>query len=359
MPQYTQLSIEERNRLSTLLQQGWSIRKIAFAVGRSPSTVSRELKRNIYPSQHSYRAEDAQRMAKIRRRNRTFPCKVGYQQSRWIRSKLKMQWSPEQISARMKMDLSFSISHEWIYQWILRDKQAGGELYKNLRRSHRKNKKRYGSSRKSRYPSTKCIENRPSIVSDRGRIGDWEGDTVVGPKAKSGVVSIVERVTCFARLRVTPQRHANSVKRALVDMFNSTDGPKHTITFDRGQEFALHDRLEKEAGVAVYFAHAYSSWERGTNENLNGLIRQYFPKKTDFSKVAEKEIRRVKWLLNHRPRKKLNYLTPFEAYYGYCPYPKHRDRPQDRDWKKKYELQKAKRLVDTNQPSTLGVALTS
>lgn len=359
MPPYTQLSLEERNRLSSLLQQGRSIRQIAFALGRSPSTISREVRRNIYPSQHSYRPEDAQRISGIRRKNRVIPCKVGYQNLRWIQSKLRMQWSPEQISARIKMELGFSIGHEWVYQWILKDKRAGGSFFKNLRRSNRKNKKRYGHSRKSKYPVSKSIDNRPAAVAKRERLGDWEGDTIVGPRARSGVVTLVERVTNLALLEVTPHRHANSVKRAVVSLLNNTPGKKHTITFDRGMEFGLHARIEKEAGVDVYFAHAYCSYERGTNENLNGLIRQYFPKKTDFTKITPTQIRQVEWLLNNRPRKKLNYQTPFEAYHGYCPYPKYRDRPQVRDWKKQYELQKAKKLAELNQDPTPGVALVS
>jgi IS30 family transposase len=353
---YNQLSLDERNRISILEQQGRSIRQIAFALGRSPSTISRELQRNIYPSQHSYRAVDAERIAKLKRKNRSYPSKVEYQKLRWIKAKLKMQWSPEQISARMKMELGFSISHEWIYQSILKDKQSGGDLYKNLRRSHRKNKKRYGSSHKSKYPAEKSIELRPNVVSMRARIGDWEGDTIVGPQAKSGVVTIVERSTNFARLAVTPKRHSNSVKHAIIELFKRTSGPKHTITFDRGLEFALYRKIESEANVDVYFAHAYCSYERGTNEQLNGLVRQYFPKKTDFTKVRVAEVKKVEWLLNNRPRKKLNYLTPQEAYFGYCPYPKYRDRPQDRDWKKQYELQKQQKLDELKRNLTQGVA---
>lgn len=359
MPHYTQLSIEERNRVSALLQQGRSLRQIAFTLGRSPSTISRELRRNRYPSQHSYRAEDAQRIAKIKRRDRIHKSKVGYQELRWIISKLNMQWSPEQISARMKIEEQFSISHEWIYQWIFKDKQAGGLLYKNLRRSHRKNKKRYGSSRKSKYPMEKSIENRPEIVETRGRLGDWEGDTIVGPRTLSGVVSLVERATNFSRLELTPQRHSNSVKRAIVSLFNNTYGAKHTITFDRGSEFSLYEKIQQETSVEIYFAHAYCSYERGTNENLNGLIRQYFPKKTDFSRLNPVQVRKVEWLLNNRPRKKLNFMTPFEAYYGYCPYPKNRDKPQVRDWKAHYTLQKQKKLAELSQQPTSSVALTT
>lgn len=357
MPRYTQLSAEERNRLSTLVQQGLSIRKVAFALGRSPSTISREIKRNIYSSQHSYRSEDAQRIAKRRKSARARNSKVGYYELRWIKAKLNMQWSPEQIAARIKMELNFSVSHEWIYQWIYKDKKAGGSFYKNLRRSHRKNKKRYGSSRRSKYPNEKSIDYRPDVVDLRARIGDWEGDTIVGPRALSGVVSLAERITNLARLALLQQRHSNSVRRSVVDLLNNTEGPKHTITFDRGLEFSLHEKIQKEASIQVYFAHAYSSHERGTNENLNGLIRQYFPKKTDFSKIKPVEVRKVEWLLNNRPRKKLNFMTPFEVYYGYCPWPKYRDRPQVRDWKIHYELQKAGKLVQGNQMPIPSVAI--
>lgn len=359
MPHYTQLSGEERSRISALLQLGKSRREIAFALGRSPSTISRELRRNIYPSQHSYRPWDAHRMAKIRRRERPYTSKVGFRTRQWIEAKLKHQWSPEQIAGRIHIELGARVSHEWIYQWILKDRAKGGLLYLNLRRSHRKHKKRYGVPRKSntRFAEARSIDQRPEIVEKRARSGDWEGDTLVGLKQESGIVSLVERISCFTRLKLLPRRHANKVKDAVIELLEKTEGPKHTITFDRGSEFAFYRQMEDQLGVDTYFAHPYCSYERGTNENLNGLVRQYFPKKTDLTLVDPRQVKKVEWLLNHRPRKKLGYLTPYEAYFGFCPYPRNRDKPDLRDWKQQYRRQKAKELCYNTQQLTPDVAL--
>lgn len=245
----------------------------------------------------------------------------------WIEIKLKLQWSPEQIAGRLLIEQGIKISHEWIYRWILKEREAGGILFRNLRRSHRKNRKRYGIPRiGGKYAQSRSIEIRPEIVSNRGRIGDWEGDSVIGAKHKGGIISLVERVTMLARLQKVTTHQAIDARRAIIEMMNATVGPKHTMTFDRGSEFAEYEMIEKSTGLEIYFAHPYSSYERGTNENLNGLIRQYLPKKTDLTKIPQEVIYQIEWLLNHRPRKKLDYFTPFESFFGYCPYPQNRDK---------------------------------
>lgn len=322
MPIYTQLRASERKRIYVLLQQGLSLPAVAFALGRHRSTLYRENKRNRLTTAHLYQPVTANAMARRRRKDRPLASRFPEWVLIWVKEKLELQWSPEQIAGRLYSEKNFRISHEWIYRFILKDRANGGELYKNLRRSHRKNKKRYGVPReKTKYREAKSIEIRPEIVSNRERLGDWEGDSIVGSKQKLSIVSLVERVSLFTRLGKPKTRKANDTRDIVIQLLGETLGEKHTLTFDRGSEFADYALIEKQAAIDVYFAHPYSSFERGTNENTNGLVRQYLPKKTDFTRVTAKAVQKIEDLLNHRPRKKLGYATPFEAYYGYCLYP--------------------------------------
>lgn len=362
MPRYTQLSSEERRLLSRLIQLGQSQRKIAFTLARNPSTISRELRRNRKSIEHLYVHDVAHKIARVRRKNRPYTPKFTKETIQWIERKLTTyQWSPEQIAGRLKFETGANVSHEWIYQWVLKNRRNGGMLYLHLRRSHRKNKKRYAVARKSttRFGEARSIETRPEIVEKRERLGDWEGDTIVGLKQSSGIVSLVERVSCFARLQLVPTRQAHQVRNAVVGLLKNTNGPKHTITFDRGSEFAYYESVERELKLETYFAHPYSSFERGTNENTNGLVRQYFPKKTDFTGLDPRKIKKVEWLLNNRPRKKLGYMTPHEKYFAFSPYPKNRDKPDMRDWKQQYQRDLKKKECYSEQDLTPAVALES
>jgi IS30 family transposase len=322
MPIYTQLQVEERKRIYVLLQQGLSLPAIAFALGRHRSTLYREKRRNRLTAEHLYQPVTANAMARRRREDRPLISRFPEEVRTWIKEKLNLQWSPEQISGRLLSEKNINVSHEWIYQFILKDRSCGGLLYKNLRRSHRKRKKRYAVSReKTKYEGAKSIEIRPEIANKRERLGDWEGDSIVGAKQQGSIVSLVERVSLFTRLGKPKTRKANDTRDTIVGLLDETLGAKYTLTFDRGSEFADYALIEKRAAIEIYFAHPYSSFERGTNENTNGLVRQYLPKKTDFTLVTDKAVQKIEDLLNHRPRKKLSYDTPFEAYYGYCIYP--------------------------------------
>lgn len=329
MPRYTQLSSEERRLLSRLIQLGQSLRSASKVLGRSPSTLSRETRRNLYAEGELYNPQVAHKKARLRRKHRAYVSKFSPSVIYWIERKLTgFQWSPAQISGRLLAETGKSVSHEWIYQWVLKDRRSGGNLFRHLRRSHRKNRKRYGIARKStKYEEAKSIDVRPEIVNKRARVGDWEGDLVLGGTRQGAILSLVERATCFTKLTLLKSKEAHLSRDAIIHSFKKLNGPKYTLTLDRGSEFCDYKFIEKRSGVEVCFAHPYSSFERGTNENLNGLIRQYFPKKFDLTKIHKTSVKFVEWVLNNRPRKKLGYLTPFEAYYGYCPYPRHCDRP--------------------------------
>ncbi len=318
MSHYTQLSFEERKRIHSLIQHGKSNSEIAKIIARNRSTIWRELKRSKKNASHWYSPLHAQAMAKRRRKNRPLQSKFTPEIKYWIERKLGLQWSPEQIAGRMRLELKQNISHEWIYAYVYRDRLQGGTLYKNLRWGRRQRKKRIYRPRESscRFDAAKSIEIRPEIVNNRERIGDWEGDSIIGSNKRTSIVTLVERVTLLSRIYKVNTRTAKETRKRIIQMLNDTKGVKHTLTFDRGIEFSEWKWIEKKTGVEVYFAHPYSSFERGTNENTNGLIRQYLPKKTDFINLTHCEVKQIERRLNTRPRKKLGFLTPNEAYHG-------------------------------------------
>ena len=219
------------------------------------------------------------------------------------------QWSPEQISGHA------AISPETVYQRVYADKQAGGLLWKNLR-CQKKRKKRYGKmDRRGNIPNRQFIEDRPAIVDERKRIGDWEADTVIGKNHKQAIVSIVERKTGFALIRKVERKTAQAVSQAMIELLKPYRSQVHTITSDNGKEFASHEEIGKKLKADFYFAHPFASWERGTNENTNGLIRQYFPKNRDFTTITQKEIDTAMDRLNNRPRKRLGFQTPSQVFF--------------------------------------------
>ncbi|MEM1003024.1 MAG: IS30 family transposase [Bacteroidota bacterium] len=226
-------------------------------------------------------------------------------------------WSPEQISGYAKRHNLFSISHERIYQFILIDKQKGGDLYKHLRHQNKKYRKRYGSpKRNGPIRNRRFIDERPAVVEEKHRIGDWEIDTIIGKDRKHSVVSIVERKSKFTLLKKISARTASQVTGATIKALKPFLENVHTITGDNGSEFAHHEQIAKKLKADFYFAHPYSSWERGLNENTNGLVRQYLKKGSDFSKVTGKLLYRITESLNNRPRKTLQFKTPNEIFYA-------------------------------------------
>jgi transposase, IS30 family len=309
---YTQLTREQRYQIYALKKADHNQAEMASIIGVHKSTISRELSRNC--GQRSYRPRQAQELTAARklsaRRARIEP-------ATWvlIESLLRQQWSPEQISGRLKLEQNQSVSHERIYQHIYRDKQQGGTLHLNLR-CQKKRRKRYGSrDRRGRIPNQVSIEERPPIVQEKRRIGDWEADTIIGRHHRQAILSLVERRSKLTRLKKVERNTADLVTGASLALLGELAEGVHTITSDNGREFAGHDEIAHGLQAKFYFAHPYSSWERGLNENTNGLVRQYFPKKHDFSKITEKQLDRVVERLNNRPRKTLGYKTPNEVFF--------------------------------------------
>ena len=308
---YKQLTQCQRYQIKSLLESGHNQAEVAENIRVHKSTISREVKRNR--GQRGYRPKQAQHKA-INRRKRDRR-RIQPQTWAWIEEKICEDWSPEQISLWMRKHESVNVSHEWIYQYIYTDKRAGGELHKHLR-CQKKRRKRYGSNeRRGKIPNRVSIEQRPAIVEERKRLGDWEADTVIGKKSPYALVTLVERKSRFTLLKKIDQRTAAATKMAIIQMLTPYKAKTLTITCDNGKEFADHQEFAKELDADVYFAHAYSSWERGSNENSNGLSRQYFPKGSDFSKITDDKVQFAEKRLNSRPRKCLDIRTPAMVFF--------------------------------------------
>jgi IS30 family transposase len=232
---------------------------------------------------------------------------------------LREYWSPEQISSWLRYEEDIHVSPEWIYQYILRDKQAGGDLYKHLR-CQKQRKKRYGTpERRGQLKGRISIDERPEVVNQRSRIGDWEADTVIGKQGGAVLVTLVERKTRLTVIGKAPNRTAQEVTAVIVKRLMPLAAQVETLTYDNGKEFALHQQIDKELKSNGYFAHPYHSWERGLNENTNGLIRQFFPKGKDLVEVTDAQIQKVMDKLNNRPRKCLGFKTPNQIFFGIDP----------------------------------------
>ena len=308
---YNQLTQCQRYQIQALLKSDHKQTEIAETIGVHKSTICRELKRN--QGQRGYRPKQAHQKA-ISRRKRDRRC-IHLQTWAWIEEKIREDWSPEQISLWMEAYEETRVSHEWIYQYIYSDKKARGDLHKHLR-CQKKRRKRYGSNeRRGKIANRVSIEQRPAIVEERKRLGDWEADTVIGKKSPYALVTLVERKSRFTLLKKIDQRTAAATKMAIIQMLTPYKAKTLTITCDNGKEFADHQEFAKELDADVYFAHAYSSWERGSNENSNGLSRQYFPKGSDFSKITDDKVQFAEKRLNSRPRKCLDIRTPAMVFF--------------------------------------------
>jgi len=307
---YTQLTREQRYQIYALKKADHSQTEMAAIIGCHKSTISRELKRN--GGQRGYRPKQADELA----HSRKLPAhRSRIQSATWavIESLLLQQWSPQQISGRLTLEQQESVSHERIYQHIYTNKRAGGQLYRNLR-CQKTRRKRYGQrDRRGQLPERRSIDERPKIVDTKQRFGDWEADTILGQNHQQAIVSLVERKSKLTRLGRVERNTAEAVGREVTAQLESLT--VKTITSDNRREFAHHKSIAQQLGADFYFAHPYSSWERGLNENTNGLVRQYFPKKSDFSKITDRQINRVIERLNNRPRKTLGYKTPNEVFF--------------------------------------------
>jgi len=313
---YRQLTLEKRYQISALIKAGLNQKEIALEIGVHPSTISREFRRNNNKVR-GYSAEIAQVITAKKHKEKSKRFSLTKPIEKYIRAKLKQDWSPEQISGRMKLDTGVSVVHETIYRYIYANKKNGGKLYKYLR--HR-NKKYHHRSNEYRSRGTiidrVMIGKRPKIVEKKNRIGDLEIDTVVGKNHKGFLVTVVDRKSKFVLIKKVLTKEAQIVTDALIEMIQPIKGITHTITSDNGKEFAYHKQVSAALDTDFYFANPYHSWERGLNEHTNGLIRQYLPKKSEFLHVSKEEIIMIQDRLNHRPRKVLNYKTPYEVFFS-------------------------------------------
>jgi len=311
------LSYEQRCQMHALEQQGLTQAAIAEKIGSHQSVVSRELKRNR--GRRGYRYKQAQAKSDGRRHlaNAT-PSKMTPEVITVIETMLcDEQLSPEQISGWMHETEGTRVSHEWIYQHIYADKRRGGTLYKQLRRTGKKYNKRKGkTSGRGLIPNRIDIDQRPSIVDDHSRLGDWEADTIVGAEHKGAILSLVERVSKYTLLHKLDHATSEITGAAIIAKMQQHKKLVHTITSDNGKEFAGHERIAKKLNTGFYFAKPYHAWERGLNENTNGLVRQYFPKGSSFAKVSIEDVERVQNLLNSRPRKTLGFQSPNEVFFA-------------------------------------------
>jgi IS30 family transposase len=316
---YNHINRDERVAISIMLRDGKNLSDISRALGRNKGTISREIKRNSSPKQKYYSMPWAHLKAERRSWRAHKRARLKNEEiSLYVRSKFKEGWSPEQISGRIGLDYpSLSISHEAIYQYIYSlGKKRCKEFTVHLRCKHpRRWKKSMG--RKCRKPKIKnriSIEKRPAAVETRRQFGHWEGDTIVSMKCHDALCCLVERKSRLLLLTKLQRRSSDDVSRTIVYRLGSF--PQHarrTLTLDNGSENAGHEKITETLQVKCFFAHPYASWERGTNENINGLVRWYLPKGTDLSKIPAKQIAFIESLINNRPRKCLGYKTPIEV----------------------------------------------
>lgn len=312
---YQHLAYEERCQIYILNKSGKSQSEIARLLEVSRSTICRELARNR--GKKGYRFKQAQEKADERRKRASRrPKKLDDSMITLIKEGLTWQWSPVQISGRMKQqDIGKSVSHETIYRYIWEDKRKGGVLYKDLRHRGKKYNRR-GSSKAGRgcIPNRVDIDQRPAIVEKKIRVGDWELDIIIGSKHKGAIVSIVDRASKFTKLIKVAGKTSEEVTAAIITSLSNMKECVHTLTSDNGKEFSGHELVSAALDADFYFAKPYHSWQRGLNEHTNGLVRQYFPKGHSFDDITPEQVADVEILLNNRPRKVLDFQTPKEVF---------------------------------------------
>ncbi|WP_036768374.1 IS30 family transposase [Photorhabdus australis] len=312
---YIQLTETERYQISSLKKAGFSQRFIAESLKRSPSTISRELKRN--QEVQTYCPEQAHLKGLARRHFAKKAVKITPEVKKWIKRLIWQDLSPEQVVDYLKRHKGIFLHHETIYRLIYQDKIEGGDLWQHLRIARKPYRKRYGRyEKRGKIKNRVSIDERPEFVDKKERIGDWEGDTIMGKDKKSVLLTLVDRKTLYTIIVKLDSKRALEVAKAVVKVLYPLKQRVKTITFDNGLEFAEHEIMSKKLETQIYFAHPYSPWERGINENINGLIRQYFPKGTDFNEVSDQEINFVVNRLNNRPRKTRGGKTPNELFKG-------------------------------------------
>jgi IS30 family transposase len=317
---YRHLSLEDRDTISEMRRQGHTMAEIATAVGRSKSTISREVKRNSTPAYRVYLPCKAHERAVTRKKDSGRRSRLKNERIvSYVRDKLALDWSPELIAGRIGQDMrGASISHEAVYQYIYHPKTEGREeLIGQLVRGHRKRKKKGigRKERKTKIPNRVSIEERPVSADNRSRYGHWEGDSLVSRKSLAALNTLVERKSRQAFLTKLDRKSSEQTRDAVIGRLEVLpERARRSLTVDNGTENSRHEEITEAIGTQCYFARPYASWQRGSNEQVNGMVRRYFPKGTDFSKITDEQVAWVESRINNRPRKCLGYKTPAEVY---------------------------------------------
>ncbi len=307
---YRRVTGEDRLRIKDGLDAGLSKSAIADKLGFHKCTIGREVSRN--KGQRGYRPKQAHQLATVREESKHGPYKMNPVIMTKIIERLELKWSPDQISNRLRVEGEETVSAETIYKFIYKDRENGGELWRNLRRSHRTRKKRFPyEDRRGKIQNARSIFKRPKKANKRKNVGHWERDLMVGKNHKSAVLVITDRKTRFNKFRKLNGKYAKKVTKETIVALKGL--PKKSMTNDRGQEFSDHLNYEKKVKIKVYFCDPYSSYQRGTNENRIGLLRQYFPKKIDLTKLTNRQLEKIEFEINNRPMKILDWRTPYEA----------------------------------------------
>jgi IS30 family transposase len=310
---YSQLSKEERYFLSSLLARGASIPSIAKELGRSPSTLYRELKRNLRPTGY-YAAFVAHSYATARRRRSRRGSHFPKQCWDMILKLINQQWSPEQIACHLRRTTAYHISFQSIYRWIRKDRKHGGSIFKNLRIMPKPRRKRYRSDdSRGVLRGKRLISDRPDRINNRLEFGHWEADTVMGKDKHQCILTLVERKTGLSKVAKLPNRTARLTTAALSKIIAAQPDSFKSITFDNGTEFHSYKTLEDKFPLICYFAYPHHPWERGCVENFNGLLRQYVSKGSSLSNLSPQKLNAICYRLNARPRKRLGFISPKEV----------------------------------------------
>lgn len=312
---YRQLTPGERYMLAALRRQGLNQSQIARSLSRHRSTICRELQRNSTRADGRYRASTAQERTQGRRSRSRRNLRFTNQDFSLVEELLRRQWSPEQVAGHLRRMGQLEISHETIYRHIWRDKREGGLLYTHLRGARKRRRKRYRSyDSRGKLAGKRLISERPRSVEKRRQMGHWEIDTVMGTGSRDCIVSLVERKSGLVLIGKLEDRTTDSLSRRVIHIITHSRAPFKTITADNGTEFHDYKRIEEKTSTIFYFATPHHSWERGSNENANGLIRQYLPKGVSMAAVSQHQCNAIARKLNTRPRKRLGFRTPLECY---------------------------------------------
>src|SRR6201992_986667 len=311
---YQQLTQDQRYQIYAFLKANFSQSHIAQELGVNKSTICRELKRNR--GRRGHRPKQAQHLTDSRRQSKENATRISAETWQQVETDLRQDWSPEPVSGTLKAQGQEAPSHERIYQYVYADKRRGGDLHRHLR-CQKKRRKRYGKyDRRGQLPNRRSIDERPAVVAERVRLGDWEADTIIGKNHQQAIVSLVERRSKLTRLAKVERNTEEAVKQAIVELLKPLAERVHTITSDNGREFAGHEAIAEALLAEFYFAHPYRSWERGLNENNKGPVRQYFAKGSDFTALSDEQVQAVAERLNERPRKTLGYQTPNQVFFN-------------------------------------------